>query len=84
MTQAMDESTRPRYRNDQLVSSAVLAEKLAWRSKDDSGIAFLRRKDETSKEGARQVVLRLFGPQAFPRSLSILTFPSYSWAFERA
>lgn len=47
------------------------------------GILFTRKRDHDQKDLARIAVLRLFGPDMFPKGLSILTMPGLDWKFER-
>jgi hypothetical protein len=47
------------------------------------GILFARNRDRECKDQARELVLKLFSPQAWPGQLDILTMPSLDWRFER-
>lgn len=49
----------------------------------DPGIAFVR-KHRPEKSKARNDLMKLFSRRSFPKSLSILTFPSVNWSFEKS
>src|SRR5512143_186620 len=47
------------------------------------GMIFARNPDREQKDAARQKILDLFSPKAWPKHLSILTMPGLDWRFER-
>src|SRR5215472_1295542 len=53
------------------------------RTQPSSGVLFARTSMRNEKEAAREQILNLFTPQAWPRSLHILTMPGAGWRFER-
>lgn len=61
-------------------------EELAMRQlaiKPSSGVQFARTADREQKDIARQHILDLFTPAAWPGHLHILTMPGLDWRFER-
>jgi hypothetical protein len=47
------------------------------------GVLFARGIDGAEKTAARERVLELFTPEAWPRNLSLVTMPGVQWRFER-
>lgn len=67
------------------LASCGMDEIAAWvRSVDPTGgILFARNADGEGKREARQAILDLFTPQAWPQHLNMLTMPGMHWRFER-
>lgn len=55
-----------------------------WTANPSGGVMFARKKEHDEKDHARGEITRLFGPEHFPKGLSILSMPGLNWRFEKS